>query len=57
MTENRLIQEGYMYVASFNHKDRAMARAEHHKAEGHDARIVKKTDFFGNILYMVYIKM
>lgn len=57
MTESRLIQEGYMYVASFNHKDRATARAEHHKAEGHDARIVKKTDFFGNILYMVYIKM
>jgi hypothetical protein len=56
MSATKLMQEGYMYVASFNQKDRAQARANFHRDQGYEAKISKQTDSFGISLYSVYIK-
>lgn len=57
MSTTRLLQEGYMCVATFNRKEQADARASFHKEQGHDTKITKKTDSFGLSLYSVFIKM
>ena len=53
----RLIQAGYKSVANFNHKDRAECRAEFHRKQGHEARVVENRMNDGTIFYSVYVKI
>lgn len=57
MNSTQLIQQGYMYVATFNHKDRAEARAAFHRKQGHEARVTEDVYSFGVKVYSVYIKL
>lgn len=56
MTGTRLRQEGYMYVANFNHRERAEARAELHRRQGYDAKVATTTTPAGIQTFTVYIK-
>jgi hypothetical protein len=56
MTGTRLRQEGYMYVATFNQKERAEARAELHRRQGFDAKVATIRTPAGVETFSVYIK-
>ena len=53
----RLIQNGYNHVAIFHHKDRAECRADFHRRQGHDARVVTQRMKDGTEIYTVYTKI
>lgn len=57
MNATQLKQQGFIHVANFNHKDRAEARAELHRRQGHDARVVFSTGRSGIEYFSVYIKL
>lgn len=56
MTGTRLRQEGYMNVASFRQKERAEARAEHHRKQGFSARVATTRTPAGVETFSVYIR-
>lgn len=56
MTGTKLRQEGYMYVANFNHQERAEARAELHRRQGFEAKVATVTTPAGIQTFSVYIK-
>ena len=53
----QLLQQGYMSVATFNHKDRAEGRAAFHRKQGHEAKVVKNLMTDGTEFYTVFIKL
>lgn len=57
MNETKLIQQGYICVATFNQKDKADARAELHRKQGHEAKVVSTTGRSGIEYFYVYIRL
>ena len=57
MNATKLMQQGYMCVATFNQKSRADARAEFHRKQGQIARVVVEKAAFGFEVFSVYIKI
>ena len=53
----RLMQDGYMYVSSFNRKEQADTRASFYREQGNEAKVLKKTDSSGSSLFLVFIKL
>lgn len=57
MNATKLMQQGYMCVATFNQKSRADARAEFHRKQGHEAKVVSTTGRSGIKYFFVYIRL
>lgn len=53
----RLTQDGYKFVARFNHKEQAEARAELYRKLGHEAEVVTLKNSYGVIDFAVYEKI
>lgn len=56
MTATKLLQQGYLFVARFNHKEQAEERAELHRKQGFQAKVISQFNSFGVETFAVYIK-
>lgn len=56
MSGTKLLQQGYLVVAFFNHKERAEARAELHRKQGFEAKVLPVKNASGIERFAVYIK-
>ena len=56
MTATKLLQQGYLFVARFNHKERAEERAALHRKQGFQAKVIRQFSSFGVETFAVYIK-
>lgn len=57
MSIAQLLQQGFIHVATFNHEERATARAEFHRRQGHDSRVITQHGRSGIQVFSVYIKL